>query len=158
MNHSRHSERIALRIVEALEAKWPNLCLEGWDSDEARERIALEIPACVQEAEEEYERISAELNEERASTPGPSPFARLREAVHATPEMSLKTVLEAAIAKCEELRKSASLIELVERQQVLLKAALRYLPHLGGTKGGELRSHIGDLLEKIEAEAKSWEL
>ena len=91
--------RICLRIAEAIEHEWPNIGMEGYDVDIAARRISQFMPLTYAEADAEMDAMKSD------PTPcqeyAPSLFAQLREAVHATPEMSTRTVLEAAIAKCK---------------------------------------------------------
>lgn len=63
------------------------------------------LPFEVEEAATEQERIDEMLSQSPtnpAVARGPSLIQQLRQAVHATPEMSIKTTIEAAIAAINE--------------------------------------------------------
>lgn len=51
----KRRKAIALRIAEAIERKWPNLNMEGYDVDEAAILIDQYIPLTAVEADAEFD-------------------------------------------------------------------------------------------------------
>ena len=97
--HEDHSRKIALRCVEALERRWPNLCMEGFDIDEATDELAMMIPCCVQEAESAMAEM--DKDEDAQPPPGPSLISQLRIAL-GLESGSIRTTLELAIERVKE--------------------------------------------------------
>ena len=101
-------QRLAWKIAEAIESEitvYGNL-----DIDDFYEVIERLLPSTYEEIEAELEKMRDDLLDGNAiSKPeGPTLMQRLREAVHATPEMSLKTTLEAAIKIINEAKDETS--------------------------------------------------
>lgn len=75
-------QKLAHRIAEALDLKWPNMTTEGYDIDEAREIIAQQLPMSAIEAEAEVAGIDEDPPPRQS---GPSIIQKLRDAVGCDP-------------------------------------------------------------------------
>jgi len=97
-------QKLAFRIAERITSDFILHDMAGEQTD--TEYLYREIYSMLPESLEGIDEIMEEAEDESFIKPiqrGPSLMTRLREAVHATEEMSLRTVLEAACAKCERL-------------------------------------------------------
>jgi hypothetical protein len=107
--------KLAFRIAERIGEELGPLVAE-YDTEDIAAIIYQELPFDL----EEEARIEQELREKLGhddetptAPPAESPFTKLRAAVHATPEMSIVTVIEAAVKRIkdgDEARESRRLI------------------------------------------------
>lgn len=93
-----YSRKVAIRIVNGLETKWPHMhCDGGFDTEEATDLIENLLPMTVAQAEAEAETWD---DTEPPPPQGPSLIQQLREALGVSHEkgLSLRGTLELAIS------------------------------------------------------------
>ncbi len=104
---ARH--KIAFRIAETLAEMFAD---NSYDVDEAYQLIETMIPLTNAEAEAELEAFDCKERESPGLGRAPGLLTQIKQAVSATPEMSIVTTLKAIIIKCKE---RDELLELCER-------------------------------------------
>jgi len=97
------AKKLAFKLAESLEEEFHLEQHPRWDLDEAVNCLVRELPLTRVEAQQEIDFFFSEDSDRKISR-SKSAMDRIREAVGATPEMSLGTVLEAVAVKLETLK------------------------------------------------------
>lgn len=99
---TRKRRALCLRIAEQLGdhfSLYHRSFSSFWDVDEAANLIDCLLPLSYEEAEAEWEAT----NEEATSSPGPSLFGRLQDALGINERIGIRATIEAAIEKLKEV-------------------------------------------------------